>query len=135
MLDYPEFFKDFRRPFPTPYQTPTAKETIANIRRAGGVPILAHGQHVLDRVPALMSYGLMGLEVSHHMLSESNETESANEIAAQYGLYRSGGSDHHGIMGGQQLRYPKGQNPFETKFLEYGVSETYFMEIYHRTRG
>ena len=74
----------------------SAKEVIETIRKAGGVAILAHPK-TFDHLPALISYGLNGIEVCHpNMTPEA--TQIAEEAADVYKLYRSGGTDHSGPM-------------------------------------
>ncbi|MDY3286272.1 MAG: PHP domain-containing protein [Eubacteriales bacterium] len=80
-------------------EEPTAAEAISVIRRADGIPILAHPHRQARFVPELVELGLLGIEVCHPDLDETDE-KLAREAAAAYGLYRSGGSDHSGVMGG-----------------------------------
>jgi predicted metal-dependent phosphoesterase TrpH len=86
------------RPAFVPRPRVDPRETIALIRAAGGVPVLAHPfttggvESVLDRlVPA----GLAGIEVDYGEYS-SPERDMLRWIAARRGLIATGGSDYHG---------------------------------------
>ncbi len=75
-------------------------ETVRQIRMAGGAPVLAHpGQYDnLDLVPALVQGGLLGIE-AYHPKNDVEELKRAVELAEQYGLQMTGGSDFHGRFG------------------------------------
>lgn len=65
------------------------------IRRANGIPVLAHPAGVLDFVPRLKRAGLLGLEVWYAEY-DSLLQQKLHSIAAQYDLIATGGSDFHG---------------------------------------
>jgi predicted metal-dependent phosphoesterase TrpH len=79
------------------------RESIALIRRAGGVAVLAHPYQLklssyqeLDRlVGELADLGLDGIEAVYSRHSAA-ERASYSEIAARHGLLVTGGSDYHG---------------------------------------
>lgn len=88
------------------------QEALDTIRKVGGVPVLAHPS-TLNRdeyIPQLVEYGLRGIEVYHtdHRASAAKHYE---EIARQYNLIMTGGSDCHGLgkgrvlMGGVRVPY------------------------------
>ena len=80
-------------------------DAIRLIRRAGGVPVLAHpglSAPGLSCLPELVKAGLMGLEVFYPQHSPEQKARFL-ELAAQYGLLVTGGSDCHG--GGKDQRY------------------------------
>ncbi len=79
--------------------TVTAEEIIKIIRKAGGVAALAHPYRQTQYVPALVEFGLNGIEVSHPHSFE-NTCALAMEAAKAYNLYHSGGTDHTGPMSG-----------------------------------
>ena len=56
-----------------------------------------HGQ--IQYLPALLELGLNGIEVCHPELDDA-ASRLAEEAAAAYKLYRSGGTDHTGAMSG-----------------------------------
>lgn len=70
-------------------------EAMAMIRRAGGVPVLAHPLQVVALVPSLVKAGLQGLEASYTGYS-AEEVQFLIDIARQHGLVPTGGSDFHG---------------------------------------
>lgn len=105
-------------------QEPSAAEAIGMIRKAGGIPILAHPHHQSKFIPELVDLGLLGVEVCHPDLDPEDE-RLAREAASAYGLYRSGGSDHSGILGGCCLPY--------TGDSFWGVTEEDFHAMMYRT--
>lgn len=73
-------------------------EAITQIHRAGGVAVAAHpGRTRLsdEEVASLVAAGLDGLEVYYPRHSKF-ETERFLQLAGQYGLLVTGGSDDHG---------------------------------------
>ena len=79
---------------------PTAEEVIKIVRKAGGVVALAHANEKwLEHVPTLVDWGLNGIEISHPEM-EQHTIYMAMEAAETYNLYRCGGTDHTGPMGG-----------------------------------
>lgn len=85
-----------RSPFFVPHTGLTAREAVAAIRAAGGVPVLSHPTSLpVDAVLALRPLGLMGLEVNH---PEHTPEVAARwrEVAHRHGLVATGGSDYHG---------------------------------------
>ncbi|HTP65908.1 MAG TPA: PHP domain-containing protein [Geobacteraceae bacterium] len=84
------------------YQIPMA-EALAEVRRIGGVAVLAHPPSITaDRatlrgmIAELAPLGLEGLEVFTNMCYK-NDIKYFNNIALQMGLVATGGSDFHGI--------------------------------------
>jgi predicted metal-dependent phosphoesterase TrpH len=79
-------------------------DAVELIIRAGGVPILAHPGLLanLDVLPILVAADLVGLEVVHPSHDEA-ETEFYLDLAHQYGLLPSGGSDCHGPGGKDEV--------------------------------
>lgn len=75
----------------------TAEEIIRTVRRAGGVVCLAHPNKQTHLVEKLVGYGLNGIEVSHPEIT-AETVRLAEEAAATFHLYRSGGTDHSGPM-------------------------------------
>lgn len=71
-------------------------ESIAIVRAAGGVPVLAHPIALLDAVPPLIEAGLEGIEVYYGAYSPA-ERESLAAFASGHGLLQTGGSDFHGL--------------------------------------
>jgi hypothetical protein len=80
-------------------QEPLFAEGVARIREAGGIASLAHPVRVREDVPALMpelcAGGLNAIEAYHSDHTPAN-TQRYLELACQYGLHVTGGSDFHG---------------------------------------
>lgn len=77
---------------------PSAEEVISVIREAGGIAVLAHPFNQTQYVSRLVDLGLNGIEISHPHLYQYGKF--AVEAAETYHLYRSGGTDHTGVMSG-----------------------------------
>lgn len=84
------------------HYAPDAERAVRLVRRAGGVPVMAHplaarrGHVVSDDVIAgLAAAGLLGLEVDHRD-HEPAEREHLRGLAAELGLLATGSSDYHG---------------------------------------
>jgi 3',5'-nucleoside bisphosphate phosphatase len=74
----------------------TPQDAIALIHSAGGVASLAHPLWIADfALPPLVAAGLDGLEVYYGEYGP-HEVERLHEIADQWGLIPTGGSDYHG---------------------------------------
>lgn len=127
-LQHEYFLKVFHGPFAKTQhiQEPLAVEAITMIRRAGGIPILAHPHRQTQYLPKLHDMGLLGVEVVHHLLDAEDE-KLAREAADALHLYRSGGSDHSGIMGGCSLPYTADEG--------WGVTEEDFFAMAERKLG
>ncbi len=82
----------------------TAREAIGHVRRAGGVPVLAHpGLNRVDpQIRELVDQGLLGLEVWHSKHSPA-QVERYLQLTEQLGLIATGGSDCHGGACGKPL--------------------------------
>lgn len=81
----------------------TSREAIGLIHDAGGVAVLAHpvqlklSNHaqLLQTVKNLVDLGLDGIEVIHSD-HDAAAAELMEQVAAQFGLLKTGGSDFHG---------------------------------------
>ena len=75
----------------------TPDEAVRVIRRAGGVPVLAHpGLAARDEmIPELVAAGLAGIETYYpeHSVAQINTYRA---LCRRYGLVATGGSDYHG---------------------------------------
>jgi predicted metal-dependent phosphoesterase TrpH len=90
---------EFRK---VPRPKPTAEESIAAIRAAGGVAVLAHpdslrlsGAELEARLKTLKGQGLAGLEC-HYGTYDRGQTKDYVRLANKLGLIVTGGSDFHG---------------------------------------
>ena len=79
---------------------PDTLEAVRAIRESGGVPVLAHPGQMdsWSAVPDLVAAGLEGIEAYHHAHTPEHE-RLAHELAREYGLFVTGGSDYHGRFG------------------------------------
>ena len=84
-------------PASAPRRRLTPEEAVAVIRRARGVPVLAHpGLANRDTmIPGLIEAGLLGIE-SYYPEHSAAQTESYLELCRRHGLVATGGSDFHG---------------------------------------
>lgn len=80
-----------------------AAEAIDVIRSAGGIAVLAHPHEQTQFLPALHKLGLGGVEVDHPDLDAFDAAEAVR-IADELGLYKSGGTDHTGVLGNNMKR-------------------------------
>jgi predicted metal-dependent phosphoesterase TrpH len=79
------------------------EECVSMLAEAGGLAVLAHpklirfprGQDIRDLLTALKAAGLAGLEC-YYSLHSAEETEAYLELAREFDLLPTGGSDYHG---------------------------------------
>jgi predicted metal-dependent phosphoesterase TrpH len=90
------------------------QDAIEEIRRLGGVSVLAHPttvstdrQELRDTVTELTEAGLDGIEVFNN-LAQQDEMEFLRRLAGELGLLVTGGSDYHGIEEGLQMGRGRG---------------------------
>ena len=76
----------------------TPEEGIELIRKAHGIPVLAHPgmQRLEEGIPAWVEVGLQGIEVIHSEHKPDDVTRY-RALAQQYNLLTTGGSDFHGV--------------------------------------
>jgi predicted metal-dependent phosphoesterase TrpH len=84
------------------HAAPSPESAIAQIRKAGGVAVIAHpfasrrGEIIsTSTFTSLVAAGLNGIEVNHRDHSQA-EREQLNSIAEQLNLVKTGSSDYHG---------------------------------------
>ena len=109
---------------------PEVSEVIRIVRKAGGVPVVAHARGKVQLVEQLIEMGLMGIEVNFCNETESDRAQ-LNELADRYGLYKTGGSDHGGVLGGFLDQGERYQCDPEL----CGANEEEFMKLYRRVLG
>lgn len=85
------------------YLGPTPEVAIAAIRKAKGVPVLAHPGYFVspEEIRALKDLGLEGIEVYYPTHSNSQVREFL-ELSARIELVTTGGSDYHGPNSGHE---------------------------------
>lgn len=96
-----EAFTDFLepgRPAYIPHFRLLPEEAVALIRRAGGVPVLAHPKLVRDDalVERLMALDFGGVEV-YYPQHDAADTARYKALAERYGKRLTGGSDFHAL--------------------------------------
>jgi predicted metal-dependent phosphoesterase TrpH len=76
----------------------SAEEAVRLIVDCGGRAVLAHPfqYESMNLLPALVAWGLGGIECWHHTQTPERE-RLVKEQAARYGLFLTGGSDFHGL--------------------------------------
>lgn len=89
-------------PYHVRHHAPTTVQAVGLVRRAGGVPVLAHpaavgrGRALSDAaMEELVDAGLAGLEV-HHRDHSPDQVARLAALAARRGLLVTGSSDYHG---------------------------------------
>jgi len=99
-----ERFLKKHRPAWVPKAKMSALHAIELIHEAGGLAVMAHpGLNKCDEViPELVRAGLDGIEC-YHTKHTSNTAAHYLNIARQYGLLVTGGSDCHGLSKGKPL--------------------------------
>ncbi|MDO8524868.1 MAG: PHP domain-containing protein [Candidatus Omnitrophota bacterium] len=80
------------------------REAIEFLLKVGGVPVLAHPgiMNKDEYIPELIGYGLKGIEV-YHTDHKPGAVKHYEELAQEYGLLKTGGSDCHGMGKGKAL--------------------------------
>jgi len=78
------------------YESASPFQAVEMIRQVGGVPVLAHPREVTRIIPDLVKSGLVGLECYYAEYDDAARRELV-DIAKQYGLIQTGGSDFHGL--------------------------------------
>ncbi len=99
-----------------------AAEAVAILHEAGGIAVLAHpGAYLRDQVfRALLEAGLDGIEVIHPSHS-SYLVQHYRQVARDFGLLETGGSDYHGhrarddaLLGTYTIPYPRVERLHQT---------------------
>ncbi len=104
-----EAFKHYLTPCNVPKQYWPISDAITEIKRLGGVAVLAHPTSITNNLPELNSIinelialGLDGLEVYNNM-AQPDEAEYLRRRANEKQLIITGGSDFHGIEQGLEI--------------------------------
>jgi len=99
------------------------QDAIQEIRRLGGVAVLAHPttvstsrQELRDIIAELTEAGLDGIEAFNN-LAQEDEMEFMRRLATELGLLVTGGSDYHGIEEGLQMGRGRGGIRFSDTLL------------------
>jgi predicted metal-dependent phosphoesterase TrpH len=78
------------------YESASPHDAVKMIRAVGAVPVLAHPYEVQRLVPELVGVGLVGIECYYAQYNDRQQRELV-ELAKQYGVIQTGGSDFHGL--------------------------------------
>jgi len=78
----------------------SAVEAVEAIVADGGIAVLAHPGQLdsYDIVPLLVAHGLSGIERNHYDHS-ATDVQRIDDLAEQFNLIKTGGSDFHGLYG------------------------------------
>lgn len=94
----------------------TYEECIELILNSGGIPVLAHPQQLglnnkdfLILLTDMIKVGLQGMEIYHSDMTQ-DEMKMYADIANQYNLLTSGGSDYHGPIVKPNIKLGTGIN-------------------------
>lgn len=111
-------------------KNPGLEETVQIILKAGGVPVVAHPHGLQRYADELVEMGVMGFETCH---PEINDEDIAffDAYCDEHRLYKLGGTDHFGVLGGLTEKMPHLDVPPERGF----VTEENFMRLYRRELG
>jgi 3',5'-nucleoside bisphosphate phosphatase len=103
-------------PANVPRRRLTPVEAVAVIRRAGGVPVLAH-PGLADRdemIPELVAAGLGGIE-TYYPEHSASQIQAYRETCDRLGLVATGGSDYHGPHTGRVTTVGTPRVPLEVR--------------------
>ena len=109
---------------------PDLEETVSVILAAGGVPVVAHPHRLAKYADDLLRMGVMGFETCHPEL-DGEDVAFFEPYCDEHRLYKLGGTDHCGVLGGLTDKMPALDLPPESGF----VTEENFMRLYRRELG
>lgn len=111
-------------------EIPHAEFVCSTIRKAGGVPVVAHPHNKLPYVNDLLAAGAMGFEICHPSMT-SEERVYFDTLCTEKNLYKMGGTDHSGALSGLCDIEPERRCEKSDGF----VTEENFMLLYERRLG
>lgn len=113
--DMQDAFERYLIPCDEPKRYFLMDEALAEIRRIGGIAVLAHPTSICDErkvltavISKLAEQGLQGIEAYNNMCN-ADETAFLIRLAENLGLVITGGSDFHGIEAGIEMGTGRGQ--------------------------
>lgn len=113
-------------------QDPDFEEVVKIILAAGGVPVVAHPHHRQEYVNEFLQMGIMGFETCHPDL-DADECVFFDRVCEEHNLYKCGGTDHSGVLGGLMEKMP---DALHVVGPERGyMTEVDFMKLYRRELG
>jgi predicted metal-dependent phosphoesterase TrpH len=110
------------------YRNISTERAIKTILEAGGVPVVAHPHGLMRFAEEFLDMGVMGFE-TRFPFSDEKDFDFFENICNERGLYKMGGSDHSGILGGP------GRDLEVCPYEQSGITEEDFMMIYERKLG
>ena len=110
---------------------PALEDVVRIIKEAGGVPVIAHPHRRAEYLDELLSMGVMGFETRHPDLT-ADECKFYDRVCEEHRLYRCGGTDHSGILGGLMEKMPAEHAVGPERGY---MTEESFMKLYRRTLG
>src|SRR6185369_15828029 len=117
-------FNNYLQPCNVPKEYLPFAEAVKEIKRIGGVPVLAHPQSLSRNreelrgiISDMAGKGLEGIEAYNTMGVEGDET-ALRRLADSLGLASTGGSDFHGGDDGLQLGTGRGNLVVTSELLE-----------------
>ena len=119
------------------YRDIETADVIREIRNAGGVPVVAHPFGLERFADELIELGVMGFETRHSVFRADKgekrveSREFFEQLCEEKNLYKMGGSDHEGELGGLLDFGDAYYCPEELS----GITEEDFMKIYERRLG
>ena len=113
------------------YSDVKTSEVIKIIKRAGGVPVVAHPSYSMQYTEDYLAMGVMGFETRHSMLN-AEMREYFERVCDEHGLYKMGGADHENVLGGL-LSFDNEE--YMSSYEQSGIDENDFMKIYERKLG
>ena len=115
--------------------SPSTADVVEIIKRAGGVPVVAHPCEppLTDYADALLQMGVMGFEVIYPTMSRE-QIAFFDAFCTEHNLYKCGGTDHQGPLGGYLERCPNDPS-YDIDPMTGGMTEAEFMKLYRRELG
>ncbi len=110
------------------YRNISTERAVKTILEAGGVPVVAHPNGLMKYAGEFLDMGVMGFE-THFPGCTEKEFDFFEEVCREKKLYKMGGSDHSGILGGP------GADDLPCPPEHSGIDEENFMLIYERRLG
>lgn len=112
------------------YEDVRTSEVIKIIKKAGGVPVIAHPTRA-EYTDDYLEMGVMGFETRHSML-DKDAREFYEDVCDRHGLYKMGGADHENVLGGLlSFDNEEYMSDYETS----GIDRDAFMTLYERRLG
>ena len=112
------------------YKQVDTERVVKTILAAGGVPVVAHPHGRQSMTDDFLKMGVMGFETRHPDLNRA-DFEYYEALCEERGLYKMGGMDHSGVLGGNMEHSVN----FTCEYEMSGVLEEDFMKIYERRLG